>query len=204
MIVTVTAKVKIKPTETQAEAMLDTAGAYRVGCNEVSSVVFNHHKLLSQRSLHDLTYRHLRNTCGLRSQMAQSVMKTVIARYKTNRSNGHPWILVQFKKPTVDLVWNRDYSLHAGLLSVNTLQGRIKVPFERKGMEQYLDGSWKFGTARLVCNRRKWYLHIPMSREIEEPKRAEIDRLSVLTWASIFWRPRTIRKGRPISIRAER
>jgi len=173
MIVTVTAKVKIKPTETQAEAMLDTAGAYRVGCNEVSSVVFNR-KLLSQRSLHELIYRHLRNTCGLRSQMAQSVMKTVIARYKTNRSNGHPWILVQFKKPTVDLVWNRDYSLHAGLLSVNTLQGRIKVPFERKGMEQYLDGSWKFGTARLVCIRSKWYLHIPMSREIEEPKLTEI------------------------------
>jgi len=41
MIVTVTTKVKIKPTETQAEAMLGTAGAYRVGCNEVSSVVFN-------------------------------------------------------------------------------------------------------------------------------------------------------------------
>jgi len=60
MIVTVTAKVKIKPTETQAEAMLDTFG-------HIAS-------LLSQRSKH-LTYRHLRNTCGFRSQMAQSVMK---------------------------------------------------------------------------------------------------------------------------------
>ncbi|MDF2725164.1 MAG: transposase [Paenibacillus sp.] len=173
MIVTVTAKFKIKPTEIQAAALLDTVLAYRLGCNYISSVVFDG-KQLNQRSLHELTYRYLRTACGLRSQMAQSVMKTVIARYKTNRSNGHPWTQVQFKNPEYDLVWNRDYSLTAGLFSVGTLQGRIKVPFESKMMEHYFDGSWKFGTAKLVYTNLKWFLHIPMSKEIEIPSPADI------------------------------
>jgi len=173
MVVTLAAKLKIKPTENQAEALLHTIFAYRAGCNEVSSVVFNS-KRLNGRSLHELTYRHLRMVCRLRSQMAQSVLKTVVARYKANRSNGHVWTRVQFKKPEYDLVWNRDYSLTAGLFSINTLQGRIKVSFERKGMEHYFDGSWKFGTAKLVYKNRKWYLHIPMTKEISESKLADI------------------------------
>ncbi len=173
MIVTLTAKLKIKPTESQTEALLHMVSAYRVGCNYISSVVYVS-KVLNQRSLHELTYRDLRTAYGLRSQMAQSAMKTVIARYKTNRSNDHAWTHVQFKKPEYDLVWNRDYSLTAGWFSVGTLQGRIKVPFERQGMQQYFDGSWRFGTAKLVCKNRKWYLHIPMSKEIEEPKLEEI------------------------------
>lgn len=181
MIVTLTAKLKIKPTEDQAKALLHTVLAYRTGCNEVSSVVFRS-KRLNGRTLHELTYRHLRTACGLRSQMAQSVLKTVVAKYKANRSNGHAWTHVQFKKPEYDLVWHRDYSLFpnaersfsAGLFSINTLQGRIKVPFERKGMDPYFDGSWKFGTAKLVYKKRNWYLHIPISKEIAEPKLADI------------------------------
>ena len=43
--------------------------------------------------------------------MAQSVMKTVIARYKSAKSNGHEWSLIDFKLAEYDLVWNRDYSL---------------------------------------------------------------------------------------------
>ena len=181
MIATLTAKLKIKPTEDQAKALLLTVLAYRAGCNEVSSVVFSR-KRLNGRALHELTYRHLRTVCGLRSQMAQSVLKTVVAKYKANRSNGHAWTHVRFKKPEYDLVWHRDYSLFpnaersftAGLFSLNTLQGRIKVPFERKEMDHYFDGSWKFGTAKLVYKKRKWYLHIPMSKEITEPKLADI------------------------------
>ena len=63
------------------------------------------------------------------------------ARYKSLKSNGHAWSKVQFKKPELDLVWNREYSLGQGAFSVNTLQGRIKVPFESKGMGHYLDRS---------------------------------------------------------------
>lgn len=104
----------------------------------------------------------------LRSQMAQSVMKTVIARYKSLRSNNHPWTEIKFKKTEYDLVWNRDYSRTKQGFSINTLNGRVKVPFETKGMEVYFDGSWTFGTAKLVHKRGKFYLHIPMTKDVEE------------------------------------
>ncbi|EIJ82276.1 transposase, IS605 OrfB family protein [Bacillus methanolicus PB1] len=100
--------------------------------------------------------------------MAQSVMKTVIARYKSVKTNGHDWAKIRFKKPEYDLVWNRDYSLTKGLFSINTLNGRVKVPFETKGMEQYFDGSWSFGTAKLVNKYGKFFLHIPMTKEFPE------------------------------------
>ncbi|MDQ6422001.1 transposase [Paenibacillus sp. LHD-117] len=177
MIVTVTAKIKIKPTDSQIEALHQTMIAYRRGCNLVSDCVFDSSEL-KQPALHRMTYQTLRGTIGLRSQMAQSVMKTVIARYKTIRSSGHDWTRVQFKKPEYDLVWNRDYSLNSQLFSVNTLQGRIKVPFESKGMEAYFDGSWTFGTAKLVWKKRKWFLHIPVSKEIAVPGLQDIEQVA--------------------------
>jgi IS605 OrfB family transposase len=99
--------------------------------------------------------------------MAQSVMKTVIARYKSAKSNGHDWSLVTFKQPEYDLVWNRDYSLKENCFSVNTLDGRVKFRYEKQGMKKYFDGSWKFGTAKLVSKFGKWFLHIPMTKAFE-------------------------------------
>lgn len=167
MELTLTAKIKIEPTIEQIPLLQETVSAYRKGCNMVSSIIFDSQNL-QQKSLHQMTYHRLREKIGLRSQMAQSVLKTVIARYKTNKSNKHDWSLVKFKKPQYDLVWNRDYSLTGGQFSVNTLKGRIKVPFKTGGMEQYFDGLWSFGTAKLVHKHQKWFLHIPMTKEIEE------------------------------------
>src|SRR5690554_4631496 len=96
-------------------------------------------KVKSQIQLHTLTYLSLRTDYNLRSQMAQSVMKTVLARYRSILSSKQDWVQVVFKKPGYDLVWNRDYSLTKKLFSVNTCSGRIKVHFETKGMEAYFD-----------------------------------------------------------------
>jgi len=167
MMVTLTAKVKIMPTLEQADRLLQTSRAYRQACNFVSRLVFEK-KILSMVVLHTMVYRELRAIFSLRSQMAQSVLKTVVARYKSLVSNGHPWTCVDFKKPEYDLVWHRDYSLVKHTFSVNTLEGRIKVPYETKGMEAYFDGSWMLGTAKLIYKRGKFFLHIPMSKEVEE------------------------------------
>jgi putative transposase len=166
MKITNTAKIKINPTIEQQSLLQDTVRTYQKGCNFVSYLVFQT-KELAQLKLHKMTYEPLRKDYSLRSQMAQSVMKTVIARYKSAKTNGHDWTIVQFKKPEYDLVWNHDYSLTKGFFSINTLEGRVKVPFEKKGMERYFDGTWSFGTAKLVMRYGKFFLHIPMTKEIE-------------------------------------
>ena len=139
--------------------------AYRQACNFVAKHVFKTHDL-KQASLNTALYTELRKS--LRSQMSQSVLKTVIARYKAILQSEHEWIQPEFRLPQLDLVWNRDYSLSNGLFSVNTLEGRIKVPFYDTGMEPYFASDYKFGTAKLVEKHGKYYLHIPVSCEVED------------------------------------
>ncbi len=89
-------------------------------------------------------------------------------------AKGHPWTHVQFTKPALDLVWNRDYSLKAGGFSLNTPAGRVPVPFARQGMARFFDGTWRFGTAHLVHRHGRWFLHVPMTQEMAETDWAEI------------------------------
>jgi len=156
---------KILPDNTQQRLMHETMRAYSAACNRVSSYIYRVHDL-NQSSLNKALYYELRETFALRSQMAQSVIKTVIARYKTVLANENEWLPVSFKRPEYDLVWNRDYYLTQGIFSVNTLAGRIRLPFHQEGMEKYFDGTWQFGTTKLVYKHKKWFLHIPMSKEI--------------------------------------
>ena len=162
---TLTAKLKILPDPSDAQLLIDTMHAYSAACDFVSSYVFLFHDL-SIASLQRELYHTIRERFGLRSQMAQSVLRTVVARYKTIQTNQHQWIRPKFKRAQLDLVWNRDYSLVCDktLFSVNTLQGRIKVPFFAKGV----DTSGHFGTAKLVCKHGKFFLHIPVTKEIDE------------------------------------
>ena len=174
MKVTITAKIQILPTKEEIKSFNRTLDAYTKGCNFASNIVYKE-EILNNIKLQKLTYNILREKYGLKSQMASSVPKTVVARYKTNQSNNHEWTLVQFKKREYDLAWNRDYSVKKDFFSINTIDGRIKnIKFKSKGMTHFFDGSWNFGTAKLVNKYGKWFLHIPFSKEVED---CEIDKV---------------------------
>ena len=120
-------------------------------------------------------YSALREKFHLKSQMAQSVLKTVIARYKTILENQNEWMKPSFKKPQYDLVWNRDYSLTQNCFSINTLNGRVKLSYFADGMSKYFDHTiYKFGTAKLVNKHGKYYLHIPVTYDVEESNISDI------------------------------
>ena len=152
MEITITAKIKILPDKEGKVELLHTIRAVKKGLNYASATAFKE-KCFVHTKLHKLTYQHLRGEFELRSQMANSVNRTVCAKYKSMKSNGVTDTLAVFKKPEYDLVWNRDYSLKPDHFSVNTLSGRIKVPYVTKGMAQFFDGTWKFGTAKLVVKK---------------------------------------------------
>ncbi|MCH1940804.1 transposase [Holdemania massiliensis] len=172
--ITVTAKIKIAPSDDDKVLLTSTMSTYTDACNYVSNYVFQTHNL-KQFALNKVLYSDLRDRFGLKSQMAQSVLKTVIARYKTILENQNEWMKPNFKKPQYDLVWNRDYSLTKDCFSVNTLSGRVKLPYFTEGMSQYFDHSiYKFGTAKLVNKHGKYFLHIPVTYEVEECSNDEI------------------------------
>ena len=171
---TVTAKIQISVSADKKVLLDETMSVYSDACNYVSDYVFHTHDL-KQFSLNKVLYSTLREKFGLKSQMAQSVFKTVIARYKTILENQREWIQPSFKKPQYDLVWNRDYSLTQNCFSVNTLNGRVKLPYFAEGMLKYFDHDiYKFGTAKLVNKHGKYFLHIPVTYDVEESNISDI------------------------------
>ena len=165
---TTTAKIQIKVSPEEHQNLHNTMQVYTDACNCVSEYIYDTHNL-KQRELNKALYGKLRADFELGAQMAQSVMITVISKYKTIIKNQKEWIKPVFRKPQIDLVWNRDYSLvnNRSLFSVNTLTGRIKCEFYDKGFESYFDVANKFGTAKLVCRHNKFFLHIPITYEID-------------------------------------
>lgn len=172
--ITITAKVQIVVTDTDKVLLNETMSVYRDACNYVSDYVFQTHDL-KQFSLNKVLYFTLREKFGLKSQIAQSVLKTVIARYRTILENQNEWIQPIFKKPQYELVWNRDYSLTQDYFSVNTLKARVKLPYFAEGMSKYFDHTiYKFGTAKLIHKHGKYYLHIPVTYDVEESNISDI------------------------------
>jgi IS605 OrfB family transposase len=191
MQVTIKVKLKIPNSET-ALSFSKTMEQYRQACNYVSEYIFNHDFDMKQSRLNKELYAKLRNLFSLKSQMAQSVIRTVIARYKTiktqmlrrpykyqdqNTGEWHRevrnlnWLCkpISFNRPQVDLQRNRDWSyLSNGQLSINTLDGRVKANPVCHGFSQYFDGTWKFGLAKLLKSGNKWYLHISATKEVAD------------------------------------
>ena len=169
MNITITAKIKIIPTEEQIECLKYTYKQILLANNDISKFVFNNQEF-NRNNINKSMYYSLRDKYFLKSQMAQSCMKSVIAKYQSAKSNGHKFSLINFKKNKYDLVWNRDYSLNFDkqIFSVNSINGRLKIPFEIKSKEQYFDGTWSFGTAKLVYKFDKFFLHIPMTKEMSD------------------------------------
>lgn len=88
---TITAKIQLSVFDTDKVLLDNTMSVYRDACNYISDYVFRTHDL-KQFSLNKALYSTLREKFGLKSQMAQSVFKTVIARYRTVLENQKEWL----------------------------------------------------------------------------------------------------------------
>lgn len=171
MLSTLTYAVRVDVSPDQSQVLSDTCAAYLDCCNMVSKAACEH-RTISQKALHQLVYRRLRDEYHVGAQMAQSSIIRVIGNYRTIKEmHGSPWATSQpeYRSSGYDLVWNRDYSiLKDGRLSINTLNGRIKVSVDWAHVpEAYRHG--KFGTARLLNRNGKWLLLIPSTVELPDP-----------------------------------
>lgn len=187
-----TIKLRINVSPEQEILFRKMTEQYRQACNFVSQYIFDNQYDLAYQSLNKALYSNLRELFGLKSQLAQSSIKTTIARYKTvkqqlfqnpykykdendkwkyiSRTLEWLWKPVFFSRPQADLVRNRDYSFvdNGQTLSINTLDKRTKCSYEGEHFAEYLDGSWNLGTAKLVELKGLWYLHIPATKAVED------------------------------------
>lgn len=193
---TISIKVRLKlHNSSDAIDLQNLMNVFRDGCNYVSNYIFNHKFILNKIEIQKAIYYDLRNKYHLKSQLSISCIRSVVDRYKTVKTqlsqkpyrynmgkkdkNGKAiwkseprdlnwlWYPINFKRPQADLQRNRDWSkLTNGDLSVAGLTKRIKVTPICRGFEQYFDGSWKLGAAKLLHIDNKWYLHIAASKDI--------------------------------------
>lgn len=192
MLLTKTIKLKLCVDTRQITLFKQMSEQYRLACNFVSQYIFDNNFDLNSNHLNKELYHCTRLKFNLKSQLTQSVFRTATARYKTTReqlaqkpycykdefgkyheiTRTLEWLVkpVIFCRPQCDLVRDRDYSFvdNGSRLSINTLGKRIKVIFEDKHWQEYLDGSWNLGTAKLLELKGKWYLHIPVTKNFEE------------------------------------
>lgn len=171
-VATLTYALPLRPDPGQATLLESTCDRYLKACDLVSRWCRTNRDL-KQRHVQDGTYATLRGGLGLPSQMAISATRRVIGNYRTIRENqGSPWATKEaprYTSPGYDLVWNRDYSiLPDGRLSLNTLQGRIKLGLDWTHVPMRFRKS-RFGTARILPRRGKWMLIVPMTIDINDP-----------------------------------
>lgn len=202
---TVTIKVKLKLKDPKiSDSFKRTMEQYRKACNYISQYIFDHDFVLGQNKLSKALYQDIRHRFGLKSQMTQSAIRNVVARYRTVKTQlsqkpyhydsgekdnrGHAiwksvkrdltwlWKPVYFKRPQVDLQRNRDWSiLKNGQMSLNTINKRVKVTPVCHGFDQYMDHTWKFGIAKLLHEGNKWMLHISATGELPDVDLTEIN-----------------------------
>ena len=190
---TVNIKVKLNILEPNVGMKFSkTMEQYRLACNYVSEYLFNNNFPLNKNEVQKVIYNTIREKFNLKSQMTISCIRSVIARYKTVKTqmarrpykyqdqNTGEWYRevrdlnwlhkpISFNRPQVDLQRNRDWSyLSNGQLSINTLNGRVKVNPVCHGFDQYFDGTWKFGLAKLLKTSGKWYLHISATKTVAD------------------------------------
>lgn len=202
---TVIIKVKLKLEDPKvSDSFKRTMEQYRQACNYISQYIFDHDFVLGQNKLSKALYQDIRQRFGLKSQMTQSAIRNVVARYRTVKTQlfqkpyrydsgekdnrGHAiwksakrdltwlWKPVYFKRPQVDLQRNRDWSiLKDGYMSLNTINKRVKVTPVCHGFDQYMDHTWKFGLAKLLREGNKWMLHISATKELPDVDLSEIN-----------------------------
>lgn len=186
-----TLKLMILPTEEDVSELVLMTEQYRRACEFVSGYVFDNGFDLNAYRLQKILYSDVRKKFGLKAQMAVSVFRTVTAKYKTVqeqlRQNPYKykdengswqyipktlewlWKPVHFSRPQADLVRSRDYCflLKDHKLSLNTLDRRIKVDYVDNCWADYFDGTWTFGTGKIVNIKNNWYFHVPVSKETD-------------------------------------
>ena len=185
---TITLKLRLYPSQQQANLLEATMQQYQLACNLVSNYYFEHNFKSGQSDLQKHLYHLIRDKFGLKAQMTCSTIKTVLARYKTVNTqlkqnpyrfkdkNTSQWYIekrdlnwlqkpINFKRPQCDLVSIRDWSFIKGKLSINTLAKREKMNYTDRGFEKYLKVG-KLGTAKLVKSCGHYFLHISCTLEL--------------------------------------
>ncbi len=185
-----TAKLKLKTTPQQFQALRQTQLAYRSALNSVSQYAFEHGKMSSGRALQRDCYDEIRLQYHLPAQMACNVPRQVGATYKglwtkvkqnavarkaglTKKRYKGLDKPPKYISPTLTYNYQRDYSFKTEQrVSILTLDGRVVIFYTgyRKHVALIQEGA-SLGAAKLWYDkpRKQFYLLVSLQVETADP-----------------------------------
>ena len=151
-----TIAIKLSVSESQSKGLLELQGLFAKGCNEVASQAISA-KEKNRIRLHHLCYHSLRKSFPqLGAQMSCNAIAKTAAALKALR-HARP---VLFKNGCSVHFDKRTYSLKEGILSLFTLQGRIRISLKISSFHQNFLNSGKVKEAELVKKGKRWFFHL--------------------------------------------
>lgn len=161
----------LEPHSALSETLAEAAKAL----NLVSVVAFKE-GTTSRYALQKLSDQAVREQTKLTAQMACGVMRRVASAYKSAKSNQHklkPPAAFDANSVTLEGgVRGREFRLYPGLVSISTVQGRLKLAYTGGDFQRaYLQDGWFPQAAKLVRAKRKkgerFELHVTITKEVE-------------------------------------
>ncbi|WP_291427152.1 transposase, partial [Deinococcus sp.] len=191
MKITLTAKLKLRHTPEQKQALDAVTLAYRDALNFASEVAHKEGKLSAGMRLQKLVYEDLREKFGLPSQMACNAPRQVASSYKVQwtkfrqnqaaREKGYTKRRYKgldnpckFVSRTLTYNFGRDYSWKKGQqVSVQTLEGRQVMEYDGYSKHlEYIAQGCEVGAAKLYYQKSKkqYYLLVSLEVEMADPQ----------------------------------
>jgi len=168
-----TASIRLNVTCAEAATLYALRTAYADACNRLVPIV-REHRCWNRVGLHHHAYSRLRAETPLGSQMVCNAIYTVCKAYKAQKALGRiskdAVPLVRFDRASVHFD-KRTYTLKKDALSLNTLEGRIRVVPSPGEHQQRILNSGRPKEADLVFRKGRWFFNLVV--EGEDPKPIE-------------------------------
>lgn len=162
-----TISIKLETIKEQEAQLFNLQEAFLFACNQLVPFV-TEHRCWNRVALHNLSYKNIREQSALGSQMVCNAIFAVCKAYK-NRN-----ILKEEEVPKIQFHKNRSvhfdkrtYSIKGNILSLYTLEKRIKVPMRMGAFQHSYFSKGVPKEAELICKKGSWYFNLVL--ELPDP-----------------------------------
>ncbi|MBS0648506.1 MAG: IS200/IS605 family accessory protein TnpB-related protein [Verrucomicrobia bacterium] len=144
---------------------------YHKVCNQIVLTVIEN-RCWNRVALHHLVYNKVRKTSPLGSQMVCNAIFSVCKAYKAKGIRKDKTVpVIQFRKYRSVHFDHRTYSIKGNILSLYTLQGRIRIPMRKGSFQEKYFSQGTPKEAELINRKGKWYFNLVL--ELPDPHRSE-------------------------------
>jgi IS605 OrfB family transposase len=140
------------------KALLGLRDEFTKACNQISPIAYSD-TCWNRVALHNKVYTSTRKNTSLGSQMVCNAIFSVCKAYKARRKDKKN-TPVTFRTEGSVHFDKRTYSIKGDVLSLYTLEGRLKL---RMKIGKFQQGYLEKGVAKeaeLICKKGKWYFHL--------------------------------------------